>query len=83
MKDICTQYGWIGYDLDSTKGWAKIVREKSLQDFLSKEDHVVAIKDFFLQALCELEKIKNEYSHLPWFASPDIVESSADTSSDD
>jgi hypothetical protein len=71
MKDICEQYGWRGYDLDSPRGWARIVREKSLQDFLSEEDHVVAIKSFFLQALDELEKIKNQYSQLPWGASPD------------
>ena len=68
MKDICEQYGWKGYSLDSSKDWAGIVREKSLQDFLSEEDHVVAIKRFFLQALDELEKIKDKYSSLPWVA---------------
>lgn len=74
MKDICEQYGWRGYDLDNSKGWANIVREKSLQDFLSEEDHVVAIKKFFLQALDELEKIKHQYSQLPWIASQDNEE---------
>lgn len=68
MKDICEQYGWRGYNLDSSKDWAGIVRDKSLQDFLSEEDHVVAIKRFFLQALDELEKIKDQYSKLPWVA---------------
>lgn len=71
MKDICEQYGWKGYSLDSSKDWAGIVREKSLQDFLSEEDHVVAIKRFFLQALDELEKIKDKYSSLPWVAIQD------------
>lgn len=79
MKDICEQYGWRGYNLDSSKDWAGIVRDKSLQDFLSEEDHVVAIKGFFLQALDELEKIKDQYSKLPWVAIQGNGESSDDT----
>ena len=74
MKDICEQdQGWKGYDLDSPSLWSKIVREKSLQDFLSEEDHVAAIRKFFLEALDELKKIKEQeqYSLLPWLASPD------------
>lgn len=78
MKDICEQYGWRGYNLDSSKDWAGIVRDKSLQDFLSEEDHVVAIKRFFLQALDELEKIKDQYSKLPWVAIQGNGESSDD-----
>ncbi|AFZ04988.1 hypothetical protein Osc7112_0375 [Oscillatoria nigro-viridis PCC 7112] len=79
MKDICEQYGWRGYNLDSSKDWAGIVRDKSLQDFLSEEDHVVAVKRFFLQALDELEKIKDQYSKLPWVAIQGNGESSDDT----
>ncbi|MEG4942370.1 hypothetical protein [Microcoleus sp. F4-D5] len=78
MKDVCEQYGWKGYNLDSSKDWAGIVRDKSLQDFLSEEDHVVAIKSFFLQALDELEKIKDQYSKLPWVAIQGNGESSDD-----
>jgi hypothetical protein len=78
MKAICEQYGWRGYDLDNPKGWARIVREKSLQDFLSEEDHMVAIKKFFLQALDELEKIKDQHSKLPWVTSHDKGESPDD-----
>lgn len=68
MKDVCERPGWKSYNLDSSKDWAGIVREKSLQDFLSEEDHVVAVKIFFLQALDELEKIKAQYPTLPWAA---------------
>lgn len=78
MKDICGQYRWKGYNLDSPKDWAGIVREKSLQDFLSEEDHVMAIKNFFLQTLDELEQIKNQYSQLPWVASQEKEESPDD-----
>jgi hypothetical protein len=78
MKDICEQYGWTGYNLDSSRDWAGIVRDKSLQDFLSEEDHVVTIKRFFLQTLDELEKIKDQYSKLPWVAIQGNGESSDD-----
>jgi len=75
MKDICEQHGWRGYKLDSSKDWAGIVKEKSLQDFLSEEDHVIAIQRFFLQVLDELERIKAQYPKLPWVAIQDNRES--------
>ncbi|MBD2080399.1 PD-(D/E)XK nuclease family protein [Leptolyngbya sp. FACHB-17] len=76
MKDIYKQYNWQGYGLNDAKAWSGIAREKSLQDFLSEEDHIAAIKQFFLQTLEELEKIKNEYSNLPWGAIQDSGDSS-------
>jgi len=66
MKDICKQYDWQGYGLNDQQAWSGIVREKSLQDFLSEEDHIVAIEEFFLQALKELDKIQSQYPELPW-----------------
>jgi hypothetical protein len=68
MKDICHQFGWQGYALNEPKAWSGIVREKSLRDFLSQEDHIAAIEQFFLQALNELDEIKRKYSQLPWGA---------------
>jgi hypothetical protein len=78
MKGICKQYNWQGYGLNDPKAWSSIAREKSLQDFLSEEDHIAAIKQFFLQTLEELEKIKNDYSKLPWGAIQDSGEGSGD-----
>jgi hypothetical protein len=75
MWKICQQYGWQGYDLNNAKAWSGIAREKSLQNFLSEEDHIVAIERFFLQALDELAAIKHQYSNLPWGAIQDDVES--------
>jgi hypothetical protein len=75
MHDICQKYGWQGYGLNDTKAWSSIVREKSLQDFLSEEDHINAIKKFFLEELKVLQKIKDEYSNLPWVAMEDSGES--------
>lgn len=69
MKDICGQFNdWKGYQLNEPKAWSGIVREKSLRDFLSQEDHIVAIEKFFLEALDELDQIKHKYSQLPWGA---------------
>jgi hypothetical protein len=68
MKDICNQFGWQGYGLNESKVWSGIVREKSLRDFLSQEDHIAAIEEFFLQALNELDEIKRKHSQLPWRA---------------
>jgi PD-(D/E)XK nuclease superfamily len=76
MKGICKQYGWRGYGLNDSKAWSGIVCEKSLQDFLSEEDHIAAIEKFFLHTLNELDKIKNQYPQLPWAALPENEESS-------
>jgi hypothetical protein len=78
MKDICKQYSWKGDGLNDTRAWSSIFREKSLQNFLSEEDHIAAIEQFFLQTLDELEKIKNEYSKLPWGAIQDTGDGSGD-----
>ncbi|HEY9663245.1 MAG TPA: PD-(D/E)XK nuclease family protein, partial [Allocoleopsis sp.] len=68
MNDICTQHGWKGCGLNDTKTWSSIVRERSLQDFLAKEDHIAAVQQFFLESLNQLQKIKDEYPNLPWLA---------------
>ena len=40
MKDICSKRpGWKGYDLDNSKAWSRIVLGRSLQSFLSEDDH--------------------------------------------
>jgi PD-(D/E)XK nuclease superfamily len=79
MKAICKQSGWQGYDLDNSKAWSRIILGRSLQSFLSEEDHIVAIQKFFLKSLDELSEIKNQYSHLPWDSSSgggDVIDDS-------
>jgi hypothetical protein len=67
MKDICSnQPEWKGYELDDSKAWSKIVLGRSLQSFLSEEDHIVAIQKFFRESLDELSKIISQYPDLPW-----------------
>jgi hypothetical protein len=69
MKAICKQSEWKGYDLDNPKAWSRIILGRSLQSFLSEEDHIVAIQKFFLKSLDELSEIKSQYKHLPWDSS--------------
>jgi hypothetical protein len=66
MQKISQRPGWISYDLNDPAAWSGVTRERSLRDFLSKEDHVLEIKAYFLELLEELAKIKKEYPHLPW-----------------
>jgi hypothetical protein len=80
MKEICQQGDWEPHNLNDSKAWSGIIREKSLQDFLAEEDHIVAIKEFFMQSLDELNTIKEQYPNLPWGAILDTEESSDDPS---
>ena len=80
MKDICTQdnqCGWQSYNLSNSTAWTGIFVQKSLQDFLTEKDHVVAVKDFFLKTLDELTKIQRKHSDLPWRVIPEACDSSS------
>jgi hypothetical protein len=71
MKKVCKQEkwkSWEGHGLNDSRAWSSIIREKSLQDFLSQPDHIIAIEEFFLEALGELKDIRNQYPDLPWKA---------------
>jgi hypothetical protein len=66
MQKISQRPGWSSYDLNDPTAWSGVIRERSLRDFLSKEDHVAEIKAYFLELLEDLATIKKEYLHLPW-----------------
>lgn len=76
FKDICTQFSWRGYELDKPNIWSHIAIERSLRSFLVEEDHVVAIENFFLDGLGQLQIIKNQYPQLPWGTVPEEDEDS-------
>ena len=48
-------------------GYAKLRTAQSLRAFLDKEDHVKAIREFFLERLNEIAKLKDKHKGLPWF----------------
>jgi hypothetical protein len=66
MQKVGQRSGWSSYNLDDSTAWADVVRERSLRDFLSEEDHVAEIRAYFLELLEDLAKIKKKYPHLPW-----------------
>ena len=66
MQEISQKHGWLQQNFDDPDEWARIIRQKSLRDFLSKEDHVWEIEEYFIQLLEEVAVIRDEYSHLPW-----------------
>ncbi len=63
---IYEEFNWRGYSLHEPERWSHIALEKSLRDFLVEDDHVVAIENFFLDALNQLQTIKIQYPQLPW-----------------
>ncbi|MBL0385902.1 PD-(D/E)XK nuclease family protein [Tumebacillus sp. ITR2] len=57
---------WTGHDLDVPRSWASIRYEKPLSEFLTQEDQVSAIQDFFCECLKELVSFKQKHPDLPW-----------------
>jgi hypothetical protein len=66
MRKISSQFGWKINILENSDSWDGISLDRSLKDFISKDDHVYEIEKFFLDALEELEKIRQQYPKLPW-----------------
>ena len=70
MKKIASRSGWEGDALDDVTGWPYVTRTVSLADLLSHEDHVAAVKSFFIESVKqpkeELIVCKKEQPDLPW-----------------
>jgi PD-(D/E)XK nuclease superfamily len=57
---------WTSCNLNLTKDWSSIFYGKSLQEFLSEENHVGLIKEYFCESIKALEEVQKNYPHLPW-----------------
>ena len=57
---------WQEGDLVKGEKYPRILQLKSLQEFMSKPDHIKEIKEFFIRALDDIEKIKKSHPELPW-----------------
>ena len=68
MTEIEKAYpeNWVGYKLTEAKAWSSIKRSESLQNFIHKPDHIVAIQEYFLKILDDFTNLKNIYQNLPW-----------------
>ncbi len=70
MKRIALRKDWEGYNLDDPTGWAGVTRGKGLTSLLQEEDHVAAVKAFFIESIRQLREelmaFKKEHPDLPW-----------------
>ncbi|MEO2082278.1 MAG: PD-(D/E)XK nuclease family protein [Leeuwenhoekiella sp.] len=66
FKSILKEYkDWTGYDLSDPSQHSGIAFSSSLQTFLSKENQIEEIKQFFRKGLEQLEAIFTSYKTLP------------------
>jgi PD-(D/E)XK nuclease superfamily len=70
MRRMVERRDWEGYDLDSPSDWAGVCRWVSLTELLAEEDHVAAVKRFFIESIGqlkdELTDFKKSHPELPW-----------------
>jgi hypothetical protein len=70
MKKIALNEDWETYNTDNPTGWVGVRRSKSLASLLSEEDHVVAVKSFFIESIRQLREeltaFKKDRPDLPW-----------------
>lgn len=57
---------WAGVHMDDPSAWTSIRKMRSLQSFLSSENHINDIKEYFLQCIEEISIIKVKYPEMPW-----------------
>ncbi len=57
---------WTPSNLKVLPAWSGIFYRKSLQEFLSEENHVSAIKLFFQESIKELKTVQEQYFDFPW-----------------
>jgi len=72
MKRIALNDEWDSFNLDSPADWGGVRRVKSFASILPEEDHVAAVKSFFIESIRQLREeltaFKREHpdSELPW-----------------
>ena len=70
MRKIARRGDWEDYNLDDRASWAGVSRGRYLADFLSEDDHIAAVKSFFIESVNQLRKeltaFKKEHPELPW-----------------
>ncbi|MEH1997401.1 MAG: PD-(D/E)XK nuclease family protein [Nostoc sp.] len=57
---------WTPANLTILPAWSAIFYQKSLQEFLSEENHISAIKLFFQESIKELKTVQEQYFGFPW-----------------
>ena len=70
MKRITLNENWDPYNLDNPSGWAGVRHVRSFTSLLAEEDHVAAVKRFFVESIRQLKEeltaFKKEHPDLIW-----------------
>ena len=70
MRRMTLRDGWDGHELDDAMAWSRVTRAMSLARLLPEEDHIAALKRFFIESIRQLQDeltaFKEEHSGLPW-----------------
>ena len=70
MRKIGQRDGWESYGLEDSRAWAGARRTMSLAAVLREEDHVAALKSFFVESIRQLREelttFKKERPELLW-----------------
>jgi len=64
MEKICGESEWTGYNFERPKSWKGMYLKKSLRDFMSDENHITSIQEYFLNTIEEYLKIKPQFNNL-------------------
>lgn len=57
---------WAQEELDNPKALGTIFKGEFLNSFQTNDDHVAAIRTYFIARINELQKFRNRYPKLPW-----------------
>ena len=75
MERIADREGWVGYRLDEPASVAMARRMTSLANMLQEDDHVAAVRSFFVHSITQLRKeltaFKEEHPEFLWDGSND------------
>lgn len=70
MKKIALREDWESYNLADPMNWAGVTCGRGLASLLQEEDHVAAVKAFFVESIRQLKEeltvFKKERPDLPW-----------------
>lgn len=67
MKKFVSEYpDWETEDINDPTAWSNIYCEKDLLSFLSDQDHIDSVQDFFMNKLKELCTLKQDNPDLDW-----------------
>ena len=70
FKQFAAQHpDWEQDGLEDPKRWSNIYKGKTLPTFFGEEDHLQALKTYFLGLVAENGEFQAKYPGLPWMAS--------------